>query len=505
MLLVKFKKHYLGVFCTGVAIIAFLASSYFLCSFNHFNPWTGAKLYPSFASLNFIDLYNQTSAPFILTVYGPCASFFYLPATLGNDPENCMWIALSLNILTLLIFTFSIFLCLPAKLSVIHLFGSISFLFFITLDKTTKSLFQIHYDLPTLFFFFLFFLLLKNTKRANLLLFLCLCFLWLTVWTKITALPWLLLPFILKLLRSNNDSLISKISTAKILTYQSLSGILILVIFGFSYGFNDLYFHLIESTNVYPWRECSSLFGNNHEMVLNHDISSKLLSLLYLTYFYLKEYWWMFFSCLGILTYQLSRSGSCTVLVWLSLSYLLVIPTCLSALAKFGGVENSLVFAHFFGLLSIFLQVTLLIDKCISTPFAKKIIMGLSLIIFSTISLRNSVTCLRNTSNSPQQLAFKYSVSNPQTPIFFPMSPHINYLTNKEIYDSGEALTYSTMMSQDSLPENAGLDFMNHTNLIAFGNPPYSRSYFYRKLNLTKIVSPEGLEDWNIYKAERKD
>ena len=85
------------------------------------------------------------------------------------------------------------------------------------------------------------------------------------------------------------------------------------------------------------------------------------------------------------------------------------------------------------------------------------------------------------------------------------MSPQINYLTNNKIYDSGEALTYATMMKQDSLPENAGLDFMQHTDLIAFGNPPYSRSYFYRKLNLTKIVSPEGLEDWNIYKAERKD
>ena len=503
-MLVKFKKNYRSIFCTVFAVTGFLVSSYFLCSFNHFDPWTGAKLYPSFATLNFTDLYNQIRGPFILTVYGPCASFFYLPATLGNNPESCMWIALSLNILTLLIFTFAIFLSLPKKNSAIYLFGSISFLFFITLDKTTKSLFQIHYDLPTLFFFFLFFLLLKNTKKPNLTLFLCLCFLWLAIWTKITALPWLLLPFILKVLRCNNGSLINGISATKILIYQSLSGILILLIFGFSYGFNDLYFHLIEATNAYPWRECSSLFGSNHEMVLNHDISTKLLSLVHLTFYYLKEYWWMFFSCLGIMIYQLSSSRDCTVITWLSLSYFLVLPTCLSALAKFGGVENSLVFAHFFGLLSIFLQLTLLIDKYISTLLSKKIIMGLSLIIFSIISLRNSVTCLRDTSNSPQQLAYEYSVSNPQIPVFFPMAPHINYLTNKEIYDSGEALTYTTMMSQDSLPQNAGLDFMQHTNLIAFGNPPYSRSYFDRKLNLTKIVSPKGLENWNIYEATLK-
>ena len=131
--------------------------------------------------------------------------------------------------------------------------------------------------------------------------------------------------------------------------------------------------------------------------------------------------------------------------------------------------------------------------------------MGVPLLILSIISLRNSVTCLRDTSHSPQQLAYEYSVSNPQISVFFPMAPHINYLTNKKIYDSGEALTYATMMSQDSLPQNAGLDFMKHTNLIAFGNPPYSRSYFERKLNLTKIASPEGLEHWNLYEASRKE
>lgn len=126
------------------------------------------------------------------------------------------------------------------------------------------------------------------------------------------------------------------------------------------------------------------------------------------------------------------------------------------------------------------------------------------LIVFSIISLRNSVTCFRDTSSSPQQLAYEYLVANPTVPVFFPMAPVVNYLANKNIYDSGEALTYATMMSLDSLPQNAGLDFMQNTNLIAFGNPPYSKSYFDRKLNLTKIVSPSGLEDWNVYEANRK-
>lgn len=503
-MLVKFKRNYRSIFCTVFATLAFLVSSYFIGSFNHFDPWTGAKLFPSFATLNFTDLYNQTRAPFILTVYGPCASFFYLPATLGTNPESCMWIALSLNVLTLLFFTFAIFLFFPPKLSAIYLFGALSFLFYITLDKTTKSLFQIHYDLPTLFFFFIFFGLLKNTKRPNLSLLLCLCFLWLAAWTKITALPWLLLPFVLKLFNSNNGSLINSYGFTKIISYQSLAGILILLIFGISYGFNDIYFHLIEATNVYPWRECSSLFGSTQEMILNHDISSKLHSLINLTLLYLKEYWWVFFACLIVMIYQIRSSRDCSPLIWLPLSYFLILPACLSALAKFGGVENSLLFAHFFGFLTIFLQVTILIDKYVPNIIHKNFITGMILIVFSIISLRNSVTCFRDTSSSPQQLAYEYLVANPTVPVFFPMAPVVNYLANKNIYDSGEALTYATMMSLDSLPQNAGLDFMQNTNLIAFGNPPYSKSYFDRKLNLTKIVSPSGLEDWNVYEANRK-
>ena len=82
------------------------------------------------------------------------------------------------------------------------------------------------------------------------------------------------------------------------------------------------------------------------------------------------------------------------------------------------------------------------------------------------------------------------------------MSPLPNILTGKKIYSSGEALTYSTMMKPDSLPIDAGLEFLEETNLIAFDTPQYSFSYFKNKLNLKKIESPKGLEKWNVYRAD---
>jgi hypothetical protein len=502
-LLEKFKKNYRSIFCTVFGVIGFLVSSYFLCSFNHFDPWTGAKLYPSFATLNFTDLYNQIRGPYILTVYGPCASFFYLPATLGNDPESCMWIALSLNILTTVIIAHSVFLFFPQKKSPIFIYGGISFLFFITLDKTTKSLFQIHYDLPTLFYFFLFFLLFRTHRKSNFFLFLCLSFLWLTVWTKITALPWLFLPHILNFFYSKNSTSSSNPKGMKLLLYQVFAGIIIALIFGIFYGFKDIYFHLFEATNGYPWRECTSLFGNKEEIILNHDIISKLQSFVQISLLYIKEYWWIFFPCLGTITHQATISRPCSVLTWLPLSYFLVLPACLSALAKFGGVENSLLFAHFFAYLTIFLQCSVLIEKYIASYKLKQIVTGFTMIVLCIISLRKSATCIRNTSESPQQLAFEYIVRNSENPIFFPMSPLINYLATKEILDSGEALTYSTMMAKNALPSDAGLEFLKKTKFIAFGNPPYSKSYFQEKLNLIKVDSPKGLESWNVFLCEK--
>ena len=256
----------------------FLLSAFYLYSYNHFDPWTAAKLYPSFALRNLVDLYNTVAPPFILNIYGPCSSLFYLPATLGNDPESSMWIALILNMLALLLFCFVIFSLSPNKFSTLSALGGLSFLFYTTMDMTTLSVYQIHHDLPCILYFTIFILFLRTQETQLRLIILAFCFLWLTTWTKLTSLPWLLIPLILRLGFAESFPSLKILSIYKIILIQFICGISILLIFGLSYGFSDLHFHLLKSTNSYPWRECNDLWGLKDEALLQVKISIQNLS-----------------------------------------------------------------------------------------------------------------------------------------------------------------------------------------------------------------------------------
>ena len=101
------------------------------------------------------------------------------------------------------------------------------------------------------------FLLGKKPTNAIYRLWLGSFFLWMACWTKIVALPWLLLPFLL-LLISKKRSEKSWLSTGLALIGTGLISFLFFAAF---FGSSDLWFHLFESTNSYPWRSCNSLFG----------------------------------------------------------------------------------------------------------------------------------------------------------------------------------------------------------------------------------------------------
>ena len=485
--------------------ILFLLTCLNICSFNHFDPWTSSKLYPSFALSNLVDLYNITEAPYILTVYGPLSSLFYLPATLGKDPETCFWIGLSLNVIALILFCLVVFGFFFKQNSKLTITAALSFLFFLTIEKTTISVFQIHHDLPCIFYYTLFILFLVILKNKITFVTLSFLFLWFAVWTKITTLPWLLLPIIFKIFFPKSIKSLNNLSITKIILIHFSCGVTIFILMGFCYGFKDLHFHLIEATNSYPWRECNDLWGVKDHSLSTNDFSSKVLLLLKILFHYAKEYWWLLISCTSLLLNQIFSSQRNTLIICFTISYFLTLPTCLSALAKFGGVENSLLFAHFSGFASLFLfSINLIHKSFFPSPFKKHYVLSYLIltILLAFFCFKKTKVIYRDTSFSPTQLAFKFLQTNPAKPVFFPMSPLPNVLTQKKIFSAGEALTYSTMMKPDALPPKAGLDFLEKTNLIAFGTPPYSFSYFNNRLNLEKIESPKGLEKWNIYRAK---
>ena len=468
----------------------------------HYNEWVAAKIYPALALSNSVDLFQKESGPFILTIYGPGSPIFYLPTRLGNSPEQCIWIAYTLNLLVLAGAFYFVF----GKQNQTSRFSpslcmGFTLVFLLANDQTTFSLFQVHHDMPVFAYLLLgsIFLLGKKPTNSIYRLWLGSFFLWMACWTKIVALPWLLLPF-LQLLISKKRSENLWLSTGLTLIG---TGLISFLFFDAFFGSSDLLFHLFESTNSYPWRSCNSLFGEGEIALLANNFNSKAITLLRISLLYAVEYWWLVLCCFIIGLHNL-KSKKSNILLWLVLCYFLALPTCLSALAKFGGVANSLVFAHAPAFAALFLQASKLIDRLITSETAKICISFIIAIIPALVEIRVAASIRKDPSQSPLQLGYEYLLENPDNPVYFAF-PLPNYLATGKIWSSGEALTYATMMKQDSLPENAGLDFMQHTDLIAFGNPPYSRSYFDRKLDLTKILNPKGLECWNIYKAKRKE
>ena len=412
-----------------------------------------------------------------------------------------MWIGLCLNIFSVLFFCYSIFFISQKYFSLTYAYFGLSFLFFLTLDKTTLSLFQIHHDLPTLFYLFLFAVILSSAKASPFLLLVSFLVLWMAAWTKLVALPWCFLPLAVRFLSPRACPFLQNFSFRAISFHLFCSGLLLLIFFGFLYGFRDLYVHIFEATRGYPWRECLSLFGTSEVNLIENNITSKLRTLMKIFALYFIEYWWLLFSCVLIFLHQVKSSKPNFFLVWLPLAYFLVLPTCLAALAKFGGIENSLLFAHFPAYATLFLKAAEIAEREFSSTLLKLGPVFLFAGMLSLISFRNSKACRKDTSQSPMQLGYEYLLENPKNPVLFAFSPLPNYLASEVFYDSGEALVYSTMINHDLLPKEAGTKGPLNIPLLAFSSPPYSKTFFERKFVLHEVPSPEKLKDWKLYKA----
>ena len=318
-------------------------------------------------------------------------------------------------------------------------------------------------------------------------------------WTKIVALPWLLLPFLqLFFMEKQSVNL-----WAKALLALTGTGLMSFLFFASLFDASDLWFHLFESTNSYPWRTCNSLFGGSEEALEANDLLSKAVILLRIMLQYVVEYWWLVLSCCLLGIHNI-KSKEDRITLWLVMCYFLALPTCLSALAKFGGVANSLVFAHAPAFAALFLQASKLIEKMVSSESAKVGISFLIAIIPALAGIRVAKAIWKDPSRSPLQLGYEYLLENPNQPVYFALAPFPNYLATGKIWSSGEALTYTTMMNNGALPKDAGMDGPQEIPLVAFGSPPYSKTFFQKKFHLDPVSSPDKLKDWSIFRATPK-
>ena len=466
----------------------------------HFDEWTGPKLYPALALAHGADLYQTSEGPFLLTIYGPGSPIFYLPAALGSDPESCMWIACILNYLVLFAAACAIFLSEREKALPFFACTAMAWLFLMANDKTTNTLYFIHHDLPALAYLFAgsLFLLRRNQDTRKRDVFVGSTFIWLAVWTKIVALPWLLLPLLSVF--SSRRSFLHSIKLPVLAV--GVTGIALFALFSWLFGAKDIWFHTLSTTNSYSWRECQTLFGEQKEPLVGNGFSDRLIALLRLTVQYSSQYWTILLGCGFLLLSGLTKKGD-RICFWLSAIYFLALPTCLCALAKFGGVANSLVFAHAPAYAALLRKAILLASSLFPSPLLPPATIAFA-IISALPTLRTASGASRDTSQSPLQLAYLHLTQEDTTPIYFALAPIPNLLATGEVHDSGEALTFATMTNHEALPPEAGTQSPLNIPTIAFGPTGYSITFFSRKFDLTPTPSPPLLKNWTLYQATPK-
>ena len=354
----------------------------------HFDEWSGRGIYPSLALINGSDMYETTKGP-LVTLYGFGTAFFYLPSTIASDPTELIWIAFLCNLIGLIIplayvfrkinqdkngskfnnFLFVTYLC-------------IAFLFLTQLEVSTLGLLKIHADLPAFSFLllgFAFFVAYEKDKKICFLILTGLS-LSLSVWSKLPTLPAVLFPLLYLLTEKRLKESLLYFSYF-LLTFSLVS----LVIFK-AYGFKDVLYYIIEFPSYSRWSYRNDLFDGSNAVLKNHSYIEGIPLLFRFFVMYLEEYWYMLLANLSVLILSINFAGTKKVIFRsVGLIAFLTLPTCLTHLARFGAVENALIFTNSFSLLGFILLMYSFCETKLQKPFR-----NLALVLIAFLS---SPTC----------------------------------------------------------------------------------------------------------------
>ena len=502
------KEKFLLPLILTLTIILISSCCYILFKFGvqcHWDEWTGRGLYPALAMAHGEDLYSLDSAP-LVTSYGPGVALFYLPASLAAQPIQSITIAYCLNIFSM-IFVFwmwwrSTKTNLISQNSTDYFLGISLFIFFVfvtSVETTTNYIFTIHADWPAFFFLLTSIVLFKVQVAKNnftigpgIAVLVALSF-----WTKITILPTILIFILIPLFeRQYKTSFIN-------LGYLFVSAFSIFVILGLLYDFEDIIFFTFRAAGSFPWcdRDSSLLLGNEH---LIHNLPGKIVLLLKLLSLYAVEYWYFLFFSIFSLIHALQKKLIHELIF--PISYILLLFPCLAALAKWGGIENSLLLCNALGLV-------LFIDFMLRFGSEKKLervrrfyllVLQVVLVLISITPLRIAKSVSLKIQDSPNNQAYQY-LKKGHSDIYFAWYPISHYFAEKIIYSGLEVPTWIGLASPNKVKFDIS-HFPIGTELIALCNKTtYGRSAIERNIGkLIRIEDRKNLENWNLYKINEK-
>ena len=465
----------------------------------HFHEWTGRGLYPALAFAKGFDLYEMQNGP-LVTMYGLGMAFFYSFAGFASHPSTAINIAYLTNLLGLLVpfYYLSKKLYQDRKNSLLDaillpLISGTLVLFCLQLEKTTSGILKIHADTPALSFILigLCFFQHYESNKSNKFLFFTALSLSFAIWSKLPTLPALFFPFFYLLLNQRIKESIKYLLLVSV-TFLGLS----ILVFG-TYGFDDVYYYIIQFPSGSMWSYRNDLFEGSNALLERHSYIEGVPLLFRFFVMYVAEYWYLIFSnlVLFLLSFkvdsQLKLIFRCVPII-----AVLTLPTCLAHLARFGAVENALVFTNSFSVLGIVLLIIYLIQTSISKELSNFVIISITCLLLIPI-FRTAKGFPSSTENAPHQQAFDYLKSGKKD-VYFGWYPISHLLHNGQNISCIEVPIWVGMNQPDRIkydrshiPENA--------KYLATSPTGYGKAMLPQYIGkLREINSPKVLSSWRL-------
>jgi len=431
-------------------------------------------------------------------MYGIGMALFYSIASFGSKPTTAIWLAYSMNLCGIIIPSYILIRDLFSNRKVT--FSIISIIFCIStllLEKSTFSVLQIHADTAAISFILIGLCFFKNYdfSRSYLSLFLTSFFLVLAVWAKLPTVLVLIFPILYLLIeRRLKESFI-------FFSAISLTFLLVSTIFCILYGFSDLHFFVLEFPSGSMWSYRNDLFDGTNAILLRHSYFEGIPLLFRFFVMYLGEYWYFLITTVSLFFVSfkvpirlkfLSRS--------ISLFSLLTLPTCLAHLARFGAVENALIFTNLFAIIGFIILFVIILNIVFDKNYAFLVVGALTFLLLLPV-VRTAKALPSTTNDSPHQQAFNY-LKMGNRDVYFGWYPIAHLLYSGANYTSIEVPNWVGMNE----PSRISFDISHipeGAQYIATSKTGYGSLMLKQYLGeLTEISSPIELSNWRLYEIE---
>ena len=312
------------------------------------------------------------------------------------------------------------------------------------------------------------------------------------IWSKLPTLPALFFPFVYLLLNQRIKESLNYILLASI-TFLGLSVLVLWV-----YGFDDVYYYIIQFPSGSMWSYRNDLFDGSNALLKRHSYAEGIPLLFRFFVMYIAEYWYLMFS--NLILFSLSfKVDSQLKLIFrcVPLIAVLTLPTCLAHLARFGAVENALVFTNSFSVIGSVILGIYIIQYSISKEISKIVLFSITCLLLTPI-LRIAKGLPSSTENAPQQQSFDYLKSG-ETDVYFGWYPISHILHSGENFTSIEVPTWVGMNQPDKITFDLS-HIPKGAKFLATSPTGYGSTMLEQYIgDLVEVPAPNELSSWRLF------